>query len=187
MLSENASQGQVEALRVELGLDQPLYIQFGRYIADLVTGDLGQSLYTQRAIVDDLLHRLPATLELTTAAMIISIGLGVPLGVISAIRRNSMTDQVLRILSVSGLAVASFWLAMELQMYFSTKLGWTPLNGRVSGWGPDEITGFYVIDSIVTGDWESLWDTLHHMVLPAVTLALLYRSHAGPLHPRRGA
>lgn len=169
---ENATEAQVQALRAEMGLDQPLYIQFGRYIADLVTGDLGNSLYTQRAISDDLLHRLPATLELTTAAMIIAIGLGVPLGVISAVKRNSITDQTLRVLSVSGLAVASFWLAMELQMYFSTKLGWTPLNGRVDGWGPEEITGFYLIDSVLTGDWTSFWDTLHHMLLPAITLAL---------------
>lgn len=169
---ENATEAQVQALRAEMGLDQPLYVQFGRYIGDLATGDLGQSLYTQRAIADDLLHRLPATLELTMAAMIIAIGLGVPLGVISAVKRNSLIDQTLRVLSVSGLAVASFWLAMELQMYFSTQLGWTPLNGRVAGWGPEEVTGFYVIDSILTGDWASFWDTLHHMLLPAITLAL---------------
>lgn len=169
---ENATEAQVQALRAEMGLDQPLYVQFGRYIADLATGDMGKSLYTQRAISDDLLHRLPATLELTIAAMIIAIGLGVPLGVISAVKRNSLIDQTLRILSVSGLAVASFWLAMELQMYFSTKLGWTPLNGRIAGWGPEEITGFYLIDSVLTGDWASFVDTLHHMLLPAITLAL---------------
>ncbi|QEW20900.1 ABC-transporter permease protein [Marinibacterium anthonyi] len=169
---ENATETQVQALRAEMGLDQPLHVQFTRYVRDLATGDLGQSLYTQRAISDDLLHRLPATLELTIAAMIIAIGLGVPLGVVSAVKRNTMIDQTLRVLSVSGLAVASFWLAMELQMYFSTRLGWTPLNGRVSGWGPEEITGFYVLDSILTRDWESLGDTFHHMLLPAITLAL---------------
>lgn len=169
---ENATEAQVQALRTEMGLDQPLYVQFGRYVADLATGDLGNSLYTQRAIADDLLHRLPATLELTMAAMVIAIGLGVPLGVISAVRRNSLIDQTLRLLSISGLAVASFWLAMELQMFFSTKLGWTPLNGRIAGWGPDEVTGFYLIDSVLTGDWTSFRDTLHHMLLPAITLAL---------------
>lgn len=169
---ENATEAQVQALRADMGLDQPLHVQFVRYVADLATGDLGKSLYTQRAISDDLLHRLPATLELTIAAMVIAIGLGVPLGVISAVKRNSMIDQALRVLSVSGLAVASFWLAMELQMYFSTRLGWTPLNGRIAGWGPDEITGFYLLDSILTRDWESFWDTLHHMLLPAITLAL---------------
>ena len=169
---ENATEAQVQALRADMGLDQPLYVQFGRYVGDLATGDMGKSMYTQRAISDDLLRRLPATLELTMAAMILAIGLGVPLGVISAVKRNTLVDQTLRVISVSGLAIASFWLAMELQMYFSTKLGWTPLNGRIAGWGPEEITGFYTIDSILTGDLASFWDTLHHMTLPAITLAL---------------
>lgn len=169
---ENATEEQIEALRIQMGLDKPLPVQFGIYLRDLATGDMGQSLYTRRDISSDLLRRLPATLELTFAAMILAIGLGVPLGVISAIKRNSLTDQVLRLLSISGLAVASFWLAMELQMYFSTKLGWTPLNGRISGWGPDRITGFLIIDSILAGDWASLRSTFSHLLLPAITLAL---------------
>lgn len=169
---ENATEEQIEALRIQMGLDKPLPVQFGIYLRDLATGDMGQSLYTRRDISLDLLRRLPATLELTFAAMILAIGLGVPLGVISAIKRNSLTDQVLRLLSISGLAVASFWLAMELQMYFSTKLGWTPLNGRISGWGPDRITGFLIIDSILAGDWASLRSTFSHLLLPAITLAL---------------
>lgn len=169
---ENATEVQVQALRAEMGLDQPLYVQFGRYLSGLATGDMGRSLYTQREISEDLLRRLPATLELTMAAMVLAVGFGVPLGVISAVKRNSLVDQLLRLLSVSGLAVASFWLAMELQMYFSTKLGWTPLNGRVSGWGPEPITGFYILDSILNRDWESLKDSLHHILLPSITLAL---------------
>ncbi|PZX14925.1 peptide/nickel transport system permease protein [Palleronia aestuarii] len=169
---ENATQAQIDALREQMGLNEPLIVQFGIYLRDLVTGDMGRSLYTQREISSDLLHRLPATLELTFAAMILAIGLGVPLGVISAIRRNSLTDQILRLLSISGLAVASFWLAMELQMYFSTRLGWTPLNGRISGFGPENITGFVVIDSILQGDWASLKSALSHLILPAITLSL---------------
>ncbi|UWQ22392.1 ABC transporter permease [Jannaschia sp. W003] len=169
---ENATEAQIEALRVRMGLDKPLPVQFGIYLRDLATGDMGQSLYTRRDISSDLLHRLPATLELTFAAMILAIGLGVPLGVISAIRRNSLTDQVLRLLSISGLAVASFWLAMELQMYFSTKLGWTPLNGRIAGWGPERVTGFLLVDSVLAGDWASLRSALSHLILPAITLAL---------------
>ncbi|QDL93857.1 ABC transporter permease (plasmid) [Paroceanicella profunda] len=169
---ENATTEQVEALRTELGFDEPLYVRLGIYVRDLATGNMGRSLYTQRPIADDLAHRLPATLELTFAATLIAIGLGIPLGVVSAIRRNTMTDQVLRVLSVSGLAIASFWLAMELQMLFSTRWGLTPLNGRISGFGPDEITGFFVLDSLLTWDMESLGDALLHLLLPAVTLAL---------------
>ncbi|MDO9525929.1 MAG: ABC transporter permease, partial [Gemmobacter sp.] len=86
---ENATEAQVQALRAEMGLDQPLFVQFGRYVGDLATGDMGKSMYTQRAISDDLLRRLPATLELTMAAMILAIGFGVPLGVISAVKRNT--------------------------------------------------------------------------------------------------
>jgi len=169
---ENATEAQIEVLRQQMGLDKPLPVQFAIYLRDLVTGDMGQSLYTRRDISADLLHRLPATLELTFTAMILAVGLGVPLGVVSAIRRNSLIDQILRLLSISGLAVASFWLAMELQMYFSTKLGWTPLNGRIDGFGPERITGFMIVDSILLGDWESLKSALSHLILPAVTLAL---------------
>ncbi|WP_118133561.1 ABC transporter permease [Oceanicella sp. SM1341] len=169
---ENATTEQVEALRAELGFDRPLWEQLGIYVRDLATGNMGRSLYTQRPIADDLAHRLPATLELTFAAIIIAIGLGIPLGVVSAVKRNSLTDQVLRVLSVSGLAIASFWLAMELQMLFSTRWGLTPLNGRISGFGPDEITGFFVLDSLLTWDMESLGGALLHLLLPAVTLAL---------------
>lgn len=169
---ENATAAQVEALRQELGLDKPLHEQFGRYIYDLGTGDMGKSLYTGRPISQDLLSRLPATLELTVVAILIAMLIGVPAGVISAIRRNSLTDQVLRVLSVSGLAVASFWLAMELQMFFSTKLGITPLNGRISGFGPEKYTGFLILDSLLARDMESLRDTFIHLLLPAVTLAL---------------
>lgn len=169
---ENATPAQLEALREQLGLNEPLYVQFWIYVRDLATGDMGQSLYTQRAISEDLMRRLPATLELTFVAITLAILVGVPLGVVAAIRANTWVDQMLRILSVSGLAVAAFWLAVELQMFFSTKLGWTPLNGRISGFGPDRITGFLLIDSLLTGDWESFRSALHHLILPAATLAL---------------
>lgn len=169
---ENATEAQLTQLREQLGLNEPLYVQFGIYLRDLVTGDMGRSLYTQREIFSDLMRRLPATLELTLGSILFAILIGVPLGVVSAVRANTWIDQLLRVLSVSGLAVASFWFAMELQMFFSTRLGWMPLNGRMSGFGPEHITGFFVIDSILTGDWESLRLTFWHMTLPALTLAL---------------
>lgn len=169
---ENATVQQVEALRHEMGFDKPLYEQFGRYVYDLATGDMGKSLYTTRLIAQDLTHRLPATMELTLVAIFISMLIGIPAGVISAIKRNSLTDQVLRLLSVSGLAVASFWLAMELQMFFSTRLEITPLNGRISGFGPEKYTGFLILDSLLSWDMESLRDSVMHLLLPAVTLAL---------------
>jgi len=169
---ENATEAQLAGLREQLGLNEPIYVQFAIYVRDLFNGDMGRSLYTQREISNDLLRRLPATMELTLVSITLAILIGVPLGVISAIRANTWIDQALRFLSVSGLAVASFWFAMELQMFFSTKLGWTPLNGRIAGFGPDSITGFFLIDSILTGDRASLRSALWHLILPSLTLAL---------------
>lgn len=169
---ESATQAQLVALRAQMGLDRPLHVQFGIYVGDLLSGDMGRSLYTQRQISTDLMRRLPATLELTVVSVLLAMLVGVPLGVVSAIRRNTWIDQGVRVLSVSGLAVASFWLALELQMLFSTRLGWTPLNGRIAGFGPPQVTGFYLIDSLLAGDWNAFRSTLWHMALPATTLAL---------------
>ncbi|MBL8704905.1 MAG: ABC transporter permease [Rhodospirillales bacterium] len=172
MAGENATQEQVEALRVKLGYDKPLAVQLLRHFQDVLSGNLGTSIYTQRPISEDLFKRLPATLELSIAAITVAILLGIPLGVVSALKRNAWIDQVLRVLSVSGLAFAAFWLAMELQFLFSMTLRIAPLNGRISGFGPDPVTGFMTIDSLIQGDWESLRSALAHLCLPALTLAL---------------
>jgi peptide/nickel transport system permease protein len=172
LAGENATEAQVAALRTQLGFDQPLPVQFLRYIGDVLRGEMGKSLYSQRPIAEDLQARLPATLELTIVAVVLASLVGIPLGVISALRRNSWLDQVLRLGTIAGLAVASFWLAMELQFLFAMKLNLAPLNGRIDGFGPDKITGLLIFDSLITGDWESLGGALHHIMLPAVTLAL---------------
>lgn len=171
IVGDNASTEQVEALRKQLGLDQPTHVQLWRYLVKMVQGDLGVSLYTMRPIVDDLAGRLPATLELTFVAVILSAIVGIPLGVISAVHRNSVLDHALRVFTVSGLAIASFWLAILLQLLFAMELGWTPLQGRIDGWGPDPITGLFIVDSLLNWDMESLVSTLSHLILPAATLA----------------
>ena len=168
---DNATNEQIEALRKQLGLDQPVHIQLWRYILDLAQGNFGVSLYTLRPISADLSSRLPATLELTFASVLVSAVVGVPLGVISAIKRNSTLDHFLRILTVSGLAIASFWFAILLQLLFAMELGWTPLQGRSGGWGPEYVTGFFIIDSLIAWDMDELWQALTHMVLPVLTLA----------------
>ena len=172
LAGENATQQQVEALRAQLGYDKPLATQFLRYVGDVLSGDLGKSLYTQRPISEDLKSRLPATMELTIVAVTLATLLGVPLGVVSALKRNSLLDNALRMLTIAGLAVASFWLAMELQFLFAMKLDIAPLNGRSDGFGPEPITGLLILDSIITGDFESLRGALRHIALPAITLAL---------------
>ena len=169
---DNATTEQVEELRRQLGLDQPMHIQLTRYVVAMLQGDLGVSLYTLRPISEDLATRLPATLELTLLSVLVSALVGIPLGVMSAIRRNSYFDHVLRVFTVSGLAIAGFWLAILLQLLFAMELGWTPLQGRIDGWGPDPITGLFVVDSLLHWDMESLVSALEHMLLPAATLAL---------------
>ena len=168
---ETATPAQVEALRHQLGFDRPLPAQFLSYLLSLVRGDLGTSLYTTRPIVDDLAARVPATLELTLVAMIVSVVVGIPLGVLSALWRNSFLDHALRVVTVSGLAIASFWLGIMLQLLFAMRLGWTPLNGRVSGFPPRGITGLLLVDSVLTWDWAAFGNALAHLALPAATLA----------------
>jgi peptide/nickel transport system permease protein len=172
MAGENATPEQVEKLRHEYGLDLPLPVQFVHYVRDVATGDMGTSLFTQRPVVDDLLARLPATFELAIYAIVLAVAIGVPLGVVAALRRNSLLDHVIRILTIGGLAMAAFWLAILLQLLFSMWLGVTPVQGRIDGWGPDPITGFYTLDALLRGDWDTLGQALRYLALPVATLAL---------------
>lgn len=172
MAGENASPETVAEVRAKLGLDQPVHIQFIRYVASVMQGDMGQSIYTGRPIAGDLASRLPATMELAIAAVLVAGLIGVPLGVVSALYRNTWLDHVVRVVTIAGLAMASFWVAIILQLTFSMRLGVTPLTGRIEGWGPEPITGFYIIDALLMQDSEVLVDALHHMILPVATLAL---------------
>ena len=168
---ETATPAQVEALRRQLGYDRPLPVQFVDYVSRLVRGDMGTSIFTRRPIVEDLTHRLPATIELTLVAMVASVLIGIPLGVLCAVWRNSVLDHTVRVATVSGLAIASFWLGIMLQLLFAMRLGWTPLNGRLQGFPPRSITGFYLIDAMLTWDWVTFGTALLHLALPAATLA----------------
>ena len=169
---DTATPEQVELLRKQYGFDRPLIVQFGHYMARLARGDLGTSLFTSRPIAEDLMHRLPATIELTLVAMLIAVFIGIPLGVICAVRRNTLLDHVLRVVTVSGLAIASFWLAIILQLVFAMALGWTPLAGRLEGFAPPNVTGLLLIDALIAGDLASFGKALSHLALPAITLAV---------------
>jgi peptide/nickel transport system permease protein len=169
---DTATPEQVEALRKQYGFDRPLIVQLGHYMARLARGDLGTSLFTSRPIAEDLMHRLPATIELTVVAMLIAVLIGIPLGVICAVRRNTLLDHVLRVVTVSGLAIASFWLAIILQLVFAMELGWTPLAGRLEGFPPRSVTGLLLVDSLIAWDLASFGKALSHLALPAITLAV---------------
>lgn len=172
MAGDNASPQQIALLRHEYGFDRPLWDQFLVYLGKIAHFDLGESAFSHRPVMLDIAQRLPATLELIVASLLLSVGIGVPLGVVAALRYNEGPDYLLRILSVLGVAVAAFWLAIMLQLLFSMQLGWLPLRGELSEAvpPPSPITGSVILDSLIEGRWDALGDALRHLVLPAVTL-----------------
>lgn len=165
----------VARLRALYGFDQPLYVQFGRYATRLAHGDLGVSFQTSRPVFQDVLKFFPATLELATAAIILGVAFGIPLGVLSAVYQNSLLDQFCRVLSLVGVSVPVFWLGLVLLLIFYFKLGWLPEPGRLDIMllEPNRITGVLLIDSLIARDWEVFLNALKHLVLPAAVLGLL--------------
>jgi peptide/nickel transport system permease protein len=173
MAGDNATPQQIALLRHEYGFDRPIGDQFVRYLDKIAHFDFGESAFSHRPVALDIAQRLPATLELIVASLILSVGIGVPLGVFSALRHNEGPDYLLRVFSVLGVAVAAFWLAIMLQLLFSMQLGWLPLRGELSEAirPPAPITGSVLADSVLEGRWDAFADALRHLVLPAVTLA----------------
>jgi len=160
-------------LRLKMGLDKPLYEQFLIYLSDLLRGDLGMSITTRRPVLADLLRFFPATLELTLASMIVSVAVGIPLGVASATRQNKMPDHLSRIFSLTGVATPIFWSGLMVLLVFYYMLGWFPGPGRIDiGIAtPRQITGMLLLDSILTGNWQALVNGLGHLLLPTFVLA----------------
>lgn len=167
----HATEEQIAQLKHKWGLDKPLHVQFLLYVRQLAKGDLGISFYTHRPVIKDIMGRLPATLELTIVAVLISVLLGIPLGIISALWRNSWLDHFIRGVTIGGLAIVSFWLAIMLQLLISYKLGFLPLTGRIGVHPPQHITGFFIFDSILTFDAEALFSSIKHIILPATAVA----------------
>ena len=162
-----------DALRKEFGLDQPLPIQYVNYIAGLFQGDWGKSLYTRRPVLGDLRTFWPATLELTTAAVVIATLLGVPAGVISAMYRNRLPDHVARVLSLFFVSFPSFWLAMIFQTWFGRDLGMFPIGKRlpVLVAPPPSTTGLFLVDSLIQLDFETFMVSLRHLFIPSLVLS----------------
>jgi len=172
----HARKEQVELARETLGLNKPLYIQYFIYMNDLLHGNLGISIRTHRPVIEDMLTFLPASLELIISGMMLGIIFGIPLGVFSALKKDSRIDHFNRIASIGFASMPSFWLGMILQLIFFKHLGILPAGGRLSPnvaiFSPiNRITGFYTIDCLLSGNWTALFDVLSHMLLPALTLA----------------
>jgi peptide/nickel transport system permease protein len=169
----HASAVQVQVLRHRYGYDQPLLTQYVSYMGDLVHGNLGDSITTRRPVSEDLRQFFPATIELTSAAMLIVIVLGLPLGTLGGLRRGRIPDHVSRLLSIAAVSMPVFWLGIILQIIFYQRANILPVGGRIDPalLPPTHTTGLYVIDAIWSGDAVALRSSLSHLILPAVTLA----------------
>jgi peptide/nickel transport system permease protein len=168
-----ASAAQVERIREERGYNDPVLVQYVDYVKGLARGDLGKSISTNNPITEDLRRYLPATAELALVGFLLAAVVGVPLGVVSAVRRNSLVDHVSRFVSISGLALPVFWLAIMGQFFFYSKLSWLPAGERLP-FGvdpPRSITHLYTVDAILTGEWSTFGTALKHLILPAAVVA----------------
>lgn len=166
----------VAAFRQQWGLDKPLPEQYLTYLRNLVQGDLGISIRTHMPVADDLARYLPASAELAIIATVVGIFLGIPFGVISAVRRNQWLDHVVRGVSLLGVSSPVFWLGLVALYVFYFRLGWLPGPGRldVGMSEPQHLTGMYTVDSLLTGNWSALGSSVRHLVLPGLVLASVY-------------
>ena len=170
-----ATKEAVEQVRVKLGLDKPLIVQFGRYLNDLVHGDLGSSLTTGQSVATEIKARLPASAELTLLGLIVSVIVAVPLGILAATRPGSLVDHACRVVTTAGVSLPVFFTGLILVYVFYYLLGWAPAPlGRLGIFysAPPQVTGFYLIDSLLAGDLELFAASLKQLVLPAATLAI---------------
>ena len=174
MLGQQATQEQVQQIRENMGLDKPIFVQYGLFLKDALRGDLGDSIVTGRPVTTELLTRLPATLELTAFAMLIAILVGIPVGVISAVRQYSLLDKSTSVLALTGISMPIFWLAMILVVIFGVNLELLPFPGRLDPTtGITAITGFVLVDSLLTLNFAGFWDGLLHLIMPALALATI--------------
>lgn len=171
-LGAKAREEQIAAYRQELGLDRPVWEQYVRYLGRLVQGDLGESIRTRRPVADDLRDFFPATLELSLAALVVSLFLGIPLGIIAALRRNNWVDALARLIALVGGSMPIFYVGLLGLGLFYRQLRWLPGQGRLDSTmnPPDFITGLFTLDALLTRNWAVFQNASWHLILPAVTL-----------------
>src|SRR5438309_6723759 len=170
-----ANKEAVEQIRKKLGLDKPLIEQFFRYPADLVHGDFGNSLTTGQPVATEIRNRLPASAELTLLGLIVSMAIAVPLGIVAATRPGSIIDHACRVISTAGVSLPVFFTGLILVYVFYYLLGWAPAPlGRLGVFNtpPPQVTGFYLIDSLIARDGETFLASLKQLTLPALTLGI---------------
>ncbi|WP_047980325.1 ABC transporter permease [Ornithinibacillus contaminans] len=174
ILGEKATADQLEALREELGLNDPYFMQYGRFLGDIVQGNLGESIQSKESVGLELFQKLPATMELAVFAMILAIVIGVLAGVIAAVKQYSWFDNLSMTGALFGVSLPIFWLGLMMIWIFSVTFNILPPSGRLStGVDLQTITNFYLLDSILTGNWTAFWDVLTHLLMPGVALATI--------------
>lgn len=176
MIGERAAgdPAQVEAFREAAGLDKPLPVQYVTYLGNLVQGDLGTSNQTRQPIADEIGKALPASIELGLGAILIAVVIGITLGLLAALKRDKLVDQVVRAFSLIGVSAPTFWIATVFYFLFFYKLQWVPGAGRLDpGWiPPPRVTGMYTVDSLLAGDVWTFGNAVGHLILPSSVLAL---------------
>jgi peptide/nickel transport system permease protein len=174
MLGERATPEKVAEVRARLGLDRPIYEQYLIYARKILRGDLGISIVRNEPVARDLLRRFPATVELASSAILLAMAIGIPVGIVSAVWRNSLVDSLSRVWALTGVSMPIFWLGVMLAWFFGVQLGWLPTGFRLdSATDLDPWSNFVILDAIVQRNWAALGDAVRHLVLPAVALATI--------------
>ncbi len=174
LLGERATEKALHEIREHLGLNEPLYVQYGLFIKRLMKGDLGETIWSRQKVWIEVKERFPATIELSVAALFISCFFGVIFGIISATRQYSIFDYLSMLGALIGVSMPIFWLGLVFMLIFSVNLGWLPLSGRLSiDIDLEVITNFYILDAVLTKNWAALKDALWHIIMPAVTLSTI--------------
>ena len=174
MLGERATPEKVAEVRQRLGLDRPIYHQYLIYLGKIVRGDLGISIVRGDPVFTDLMRRFPATVELATSAIFLALLFGVPIGIVSAVWRNSWMDSASRLWALVGVSMPIFWLGVMLAWFFGVQLRWLPTGFRLdSATDFRSWSNFVVLDALLQRNWAVVWDALRHLVLPAVALATI--------------
>jgi peptide/nickel transport system permease protein len=171
LLGERATSESIAQIRDQYSLDDPFYQQYWHYLQTIGSGDLGTSIASRRPITEEIKERFPATIELAIGAMLFATLIGIPLGFIAAKRHGSPIDHASLFLSLIGVSIPIFFLAIVLKWVFSVELGWLPSIGRQDVLiEAEHPTNFYILDGIVTRNWEAAWDAFKHLILPAIAL-----------------
>ena len=172
-LGLHSSQEALDRMRREMGLSDPWPVQYGRWFAGAVRGDLGRSYLSGSSVTGEIVGRLPATLELAAASLLAAVPCGIIVGAVSALRRRTAVDRLTLLAGLVGTSIPTFWLGIVLIIVFATWAGWFPVAGSADvHLGIPSVTGFSVVDGVLAAGWPGFWDAVRHLALPALTLAL---------------